>query len=251
MTFHVVIPARMASTRLPDKPLADLGGKPMIVRVCEQAVQCGAASVTVAADDERIVQAVRNGGFRALMTSADHPSGTDRIHEAASQLNLSNDAIVVNVQGDEPLMPPELIARVAHELSLQKNAVMATACHGIRDAADMLNPNVVKVVIDADSLALYFSRAPIPFPRDAFNGEAKKIPDGLPVYRHIGIYAYRMGFLKIYADLIPATIEQFESLEQLRVLWHGYKIAVTIADQAPPGGVDTAEDLARVRALFA
>jgi 3-deoxy-manno-octulosonate cytidylyltransferase (CMP-KDO synthetase) len=250
MSFHVIIPARMASARLPGKPLAGIGGKPMVVRVCEQAAQCGAASVTVAADDERIVQAVRNAGFNALMTSGDHPSGTDRIHEAASQLNLPDDAIVVNLQGDEPLMPPELVARVAHELSQQKNAVMATACHAIRDAADMLNPNVVKVVIDADNLALYFSRAPIPYPRDAFNGEAKKIPDGLPVYRHIGLYAYRMSFLKIYADLMPSAIEQFESLEQLRVMWHGYKIAVSVVNQAPPGGVDTPEDLARVRALY-
>ncbi len=255
MTFHVIIPARMASTRLPHKPLADIAGKAMVVRVAEQAAKSGAASVSVAADDERIVQVVRAAGFNAVMTAADHESGTDRIHEAAGKLNLGDDAIVVNVQGDEPLMPPELIDRVARELALQKHAVMATACHALHDVADMHNPNIVKVVIDADNLALYFSRAPIPYARDAFASAGNEagqdtLPDGLPACRHIGIYAYRTGFLKIYADLAPVAIERYESLEQLRVLWHGYKIAVCHVPAAPPGGVDTPEDLARVRALF-
>ncbi len=240
----------MASTRLPNKPLADIGGKPMIVRVAEQAAQSGAVSVTVAADDQRIAQAAREAGYSAVMTAISHISGTDRLHEAATQLNLDDDAIVVNVQGDEPLMPPDLIARVAKELALQKKAVMSTACHVIHDVADMLNPNVVKVVLDADSLALYFSRAPIPYARDAFLLVPKKMPEALPAFRHIGIYAYRVGFLKTYSDLVPATIEQFESLEQLRVLWHGYKIAVSLAEHAPPGGVDTQEDLDRVRAVL-
>jgi 3-deoxy-manno-octulosonate cytidylyltransferase (CMP-KDO synthetase) len=252
MTFHVIIPARMASVRLPNKPLADIGGMPMIVRVAQQAAQCGAASVTVAADDQRIIDAARAAGFNALMTDADHISGTDRIHQAASLLGLSDDAIVVNVQGDEPLIPPQLIALVAENLKQNKNAVMATACHALHDFADMLNPNVVKVVLDADSLALYFSRAPIPYPRDALmQHDVDVFPQGLPAYRHIGIYAYRASFLKIYSDLSPAPIEKFESLEQLRVLWHGYKIAVSVVMDAPPAGVDTAEDLARVQKVFA
>lgn len=251
MTFHVIIPARMASMRLPNKPLADIGGAPMIVRVAQQAAQSGAASVTIAADDQRIVDAARAAGFIALMTDADHVSGTDRIHQAASMLGLADDVLVVNVQGDEPLIPPQLIALVAEKLQQNKNAVMATACHALYDFADMLNPNIVKVVLDADSLALYFSRAPIPYPRDALmQHDVDQFPQGLPAYRHIGIYAYRASFLKIYADLSPAPIEKFESLEQLRVLWHGYKIAVSVVADAPPAGVDTAEDLARVQTAF-
>ncbi len=251
MTFHVIIPARMASMRLPNKPLADIGGAPMIVRVAQQAAQSGAASVTIAADDQRIVDAARAAGFNALMTDADHVSGTDRIHQAASMLGLADDALVVNVQGDEPLIPPQLIALVAEKLQQNKNAVMATTCHALYDFADMLNPNIVKVVLDADSLALYFSRAPIPYPRDTLmQHDVEVFPQGLPAYRHIGIYSYRASFLKIYADLSPAPIEKFESLEQLRVLWHGYKIAVSVVADAPPAGVDTAEDLARVQKAF-
>lgn len=251
MTFHVIIPARMASTRLPEKPLADIGGAPMIVRVAQQAALSGAASVTVAADDERIIAAARAAGFAALMTDADHISGTDRIHQAAGMLGLDDDAIVVNVQGDEPLIPPQLIARVAAELTQQAHAVMATACHAIHDKADMMNPNIVKVVVDADSLAMYFSRAPIPYPRDAFAQQGQNLPQGLPVWRHVGIYAYRAGFLKIYSDLSSTALEKFESLEQLRVLWHGYKIAVSVVVDAPPAGVDTADDLLRVQNAFA
>lgn len=252
MSFHVIIPARMASLRLPNKPLADIGGQPMIVRVAQQAAKCGAVSVTVAGDDARIIDAAKAAGFNALMTDMQHTSGTERIHQAAAMLGLADDAIVVNVQGDEPLIPPQLIARVAKELAQQKHAVMATACHTLHDFADMLNPNVVKVVLDADSLALYFSRAPIPYPRDALmQHDVDVFPSGLPAYRHIGIYAYRVGFLKIYSDLSPPALEKFESLEQLRVLWHGYKIAVSVVADAPPAGVDTAEDLARVRKIFA
>ncbi|MEY4728847.1 MAG: 3-deoxy-manno-octulosonate cytidylyltransferase [Pseudomonadota bacterium] len=252
MTFHVIIPARMASMRLPNKPLADIGGAPMIVRVAQQAAQSGAASVTVAGDDASIIAAAKAAGFNALMTDLHHTSGTERIYQAASILGLSDDAIVVNVQGDEPLIPPQLIALVAEKLQQNKNAVMATACHALHAFADMLNPNVVKVVLDADSLALYFSRAPIPYPRDTLmQHDVDAFPSGLPAYRHIGIYAYRASFLKIYADLSPAPLEKFESLEQLRVLWHGYKIAVSVVANAPPAGVDTAEDLARVQKVFA
>jgi 3-deoxy-manno-octulosonate cytidylyltransferase (CMP-KDO synthetase) len=251
MTFHVIIPARMASMRLPNKPLADIGGAPMVVRVAQQATKSGAASVTVAGDDAKIIDAAKAAGFSALMTDAHHTSGTERIHQAAMLLNLDDDAIVVNVQGDEPLIPPRLIARVASELAQQKHAVMATACHAIHDSADMLNPNIVKVVLNADSLAMYFSRAPIPYPRDAFTQhDVDKLPEGLPVFRHIGIYAYRVGFLKIYSDLSPTAMEKFESLEQLRVLWHGYKIAVSVETDAPPAGVDTPQDLARVQKIF-
>ncbi len=251
MSFHVIIPARMASMRLPNKPLADIGGQPMIVRVAQQAAKSGAASVTVAGDDARIIDAAKAAGFNAQMTDLHHTSGTERIHQAATLLGLDDDAIVVNVQGDEPCIPPQLIARVATELAQQKHAVMATACHAIHDSADMLNPNIVKVVINADSLAMYFSRAPIPYPREHFTQhEVDHFPQGLPAYRHIGIYAYRVGFLKIYADLSPTAMEKFESLEQLRVLWHGYKIAMSVVEVAPPAGVDTPEDLARVQKLF-
>ncbi len=251
MSFHVIIPARMASTRLPNKPLADIGGLPMIVRVAQQAAQCGAASITIAGDDQRIIDAAQAAGFSALLTDVRHTSGTERIHQAASLLGLADDAIVVNVQGDEPLIPPQLIALVAEKLQQNKNAVMATACHALHDFADMLNPNIVKVVLDADSLALYFSRAPIPYARDALmQHDVDQFPQGLPAYRHIGIYAYRVSFLKMYAGLSATALERFESLEQLRVLWHGYKIAVSVVTDAPPAGVDTPDDLARVQKFF-
>ncbi|MGB8338341.1 MAG: 3-deoxy-manno-octulosonate cytidylyltransferase [Burkholderiales bacterium] len=251
MSFHVIIPARMASTRLPNKPLADIGGQPMIVRVAQLAAKSGAASVTVAADDVRIIEAVRAAGFNALMTDADHASGTDRIHQAAAKLRLDDDAIVVNLQGDEPLLPPQLAEFVAVQLKQNNKAMMATTCHAIHNFADLLNPNIVKVVLDADSLALYFSRAPVPYPRDELmQHDVDTYPTGLPAFRHIGIYAYRAGFLKIYSDLSPAPIEKFESLEQLRVLWHGYKISVAVLTDVPPPGVDTPEDLARARKHF-
>ena len=240
MSFHVVIPARYASTRFPGKPLADLGGKPMVVRVCERAAQSGAAAVHVATDDERIAQAVRKHGHAALMTRADHASGTDRLAEAAAQLKLKDDQIVVNVQGDEPLMAPSLIARVAGLLDEKKNAVVSTACHAIHDPASLDNPNVVKVVLDAEGYALYFSRARIPYPREA----------GGAWFRHAGIYGYRVGFLKRFSKLEISPLEKAEALEQLRVLWHGLRIAVAVSETEIPPGVDTPRDLEAVRRMF-
>lgn len=235
--FAVLIPARHASTRFPGKPLADLAGKPMVVHVCERARESGADAVCVATDDKRIADVVRSHGFEARMTRAEHPSGTDRIAEAAAALGLADEAIVVNVQGDEPLVPPALIARVAAALAADAGASVATACHPIHDAAEFANPNVVKVVLDAKGRALYFSRAGIPYPRD---GGA---PAGL---RHVGLYAYRMAFLRRYAGLAPAPPERAEQLEQLRVLWHGERIAVVVEHGAIPPGVDTPADLEAV-----
>ncbi|MHB1246004.1 MAG: 3-deoxy-manno-octulosonate cytidylyltransferase [Sulfuriferula sp.] len=247
--FIAVIPARYASTRLPAKSLADIAGKPMVVRVAERAQLSGASAVWVAADDERIISAVKEHGYQALLTAPHHASGTDRLAEVMDILSLDDDTIVVNVQGDEPLIDPTLIHAVARELRLHPEAVMATACHAIHDYATLTNPNVVKLVTDAEGYALYFSRAPIPWPRDAF-AAGQSLPDGLPVFRHIGLYAYRAGFLRQYAGLTPAPIEHFESLEQLRVLWHGYKISVAVSELPAQPGVDTAEDLARVRQLW-
>jgi 3-deoxy-manno-octulosonate cytidylyltransferase (CMP-KDO synthetase) len=250
--FTVVIPARYASTRLPGKPLADIGGKPMVVRVAERAAKSGATTVVVATDDRRILDAVSAHGFRALMTRKDHASGTDRIAEVAKQLRLPASHIVVNVQGDEPLIAPALIRRVADNLAAHREAAIATAACRIRDAADIANPNVVKVVLDRNGLALYFSRAPIPWARDAWTGgkTGRSLPPGLPALRHLGIYAYRCSFLKTYSRLAPAPIEQFEALEQLRALAHGHRISVAISAAAPHPGVDTPRDLARVRRLL-
>ena len=249
--FKVVIPARFASTRLPGKPLLDIGGRPMVVHVVERAMESGADEVWVATDHEGIADAVRAHGFRVCMTSRYHPSGTDRIAEVVDQRGWSDETIVVNVQGDEPLIAPSLIRSVAQQLHDRPQAAIATACHAIHDRAEMLNPNVVKVVADAQGYALYFSRAPIPWARDAWaNPTHVSLPDGLPAYRHIGIYAYRASFLKIYHRLQPAAIEQFEALEQLRALWHGYRIGVAIVKDAPAAGVDTAEDLERVRRMI-
>ena len=241
MSFTVIIPARYASTRFPGKPLADLGGKPMIARVCERAAASGARSVCVATDDERIATAVRAHGFDARMTRADHPSGTDRIAQAAAAMGLAPAEIVVNVQGDEPLIAPTLIARVAAALAAHPQASVSTACHPLHDAAAFANPNVVKVVLDAEGYALYFSRAPIPHPR------AGGVPACL---RHIGIYGYRMSFLGRYASLAPAPLEEIEALEQLRVLWHGFRIAVAVSDEQAPPGVDTPQDLEAVRKML-
>lgn len=241
MPFHVVIPARFASTRFPGKPLADLGGKPMVVRVCERAAASGAQSVTVATDDAGILQAVQEHGHRALMTRAEHPSGTDRIAEAAAALGLGAGAIVVNVQGDEPLIDPGLIKDVAAMLERNRDASMSTACHPIRDEASLDNPNVVKVVLDAAGYALYFSRSRIPFPREA----------GGIWYRHAGIYGYRLEFLKKFSSLKPVSIEQTEALEQLRALWHGHRIVVVVSQAAIPPGVDTPQDLEAVRKMIA
>ena len=245
MKFRVIIPARYASSRFPGKPLADLGGKPMVVRVCEQAAKSGAAAVHVATDDARIAQAVRAGGHAALMTRADHASGTDRLAEAATQLGLGDEEIVVNLQGDEPLMEPSLIAAVAAALGTMDEASIATACHPIHDAAALANPNVVKVVLDARGYALYFSRALIPHP-----GAQSGPTAGGRWFRHAGLYAYRAGFLRRYASLEPAPPEKTEALEQLRALWHGYRIAVVISEREIPSGVDTPQDLEAVRRML-
>jgi 3-deoxy-manno-octulosonate cytidylyltransferase (CMP-KDO synthetase) len=248
--FTALIPARYSSTRLPGKPLSDIGGKPMVVRVAERARASGALRVCVATDDARIVDTVREHGFDAVMTRADHPTGTDRLAEAASLLALDDAAIVVNVQGDEPLLEPSLMREVAETLSAHGEAAIATACHLIDDPAEAFNPNVVKVVLDRACYALYFSRATIPWARDAFAGDRSRLPPGLPLYRHYGLYAYRVSFLRLYPTLPPAPIERFEALEQLRALWHGYRIVGLVTRGAPAPGVDTLEDLERVRALF-
>lgn len=248
--FTVVIPARMASTRLPDKPLADIGGLPMVVRVAQRALQSEASQVVVAADDERIVAACAAHGVQALLTRQDHLSGSDRLAEACQLLGLPDDAVVVNVQGDEPLIPPALINEVARVLSERPDASMSTAAHAIGSVEEFTNPNVVKVVMDARQMALYFSRAPIPWWRE---GQAdsgfKALPSPAPL-RHIGIYAYRAGFLALFPTLPPAPIETTESLEQLRALWHGHRIAVHVTPEAPGPGVDTPQDLALVRSLI-
>ena len=239
MKFSVIIPARYASTRFPGKPLADLAGKPMVVRVCERAAKSGAAAVHVATEDRRIAQAVERAGFAAVMTSAEHASGTDRIAEAAKKLKLKRNQVVVNVQGDEPLISPRLIREVGTLLERRRDASVATACHAIHDAAALVNPNVVKVVLDAAGYALYFSRSQIPYPREP----------GATCYRHAGIYGYRVGFLKRYTRLEPSPLEQSEALEQLRVLWHGYRIAVAVSKAEIPPGVDTPQDLDAVRRI--
>lgn len=249
--FTVVIPARMASSRLPNKPLADIVGVPMVVRVAQRALLSNARQVVVAADDERIVQACEAHGIRALLTRQDHVSGSDRLAEACQLLGLADDAIVVNVQGDEPLIHPGLINDVANLLTQRPEASMSTAAHAIAQLQEFTNPNVVKVVLDARQMALYFSRAPIPWWRDGQSEEGfKSLPSPAPL-RHVGIYGYRAGFLRLFPQLPPAPIETMESLEQLRAMWHGHRIAVHITDEAPGPGVDTPEDLARVRALLA
>ena len=248
--FIAVIPARFASTRLPGKPLADIAGKPMVVRVADQAKKSGAQRVVIATDHVEVKAAAEQHGHFAVMTRADHAQGTDRIAEVVTQLALADDAIVVNVQGDEPLIDPQLIARVAETLASKPDAAMATAAHVITDADEFFSPNVVKVVCNAAGFAHYFSRAPIPYARDAFAQSKNTLPSSFPALRHIGIYAYRASFLKRYAVLAPAPTEQIEALEQLRALYHGFAIAVHIWDGALAPGVDTPEDLARVRGLF-
>lgn len=247
--FKVVVPARYASSRLPAKPLLDLGGKPMVVRVAERALASGAEEVLVATDHPEIFAAVRDHGLTVVMTREDHPSGTDRLAEVAQQQGWAADELVVNVQGDEPLVEPEIIRHTAVCLA-DSGAAIATVAHPIADAADFFNPNVVKVVCRSDGDALYFSRAPIPYARDAFALSREHLPEGLPVYRHVGLYAYRASFLRAYAGLAPAPLEQFEALEQLRALWHGYRINVALVEGAPAPGVDTPEDAERMRKLF-
>ncbi|MDX9994178.1 MAG: 3-deoxy-manno-octulosonate cytidylyltransferase [Rhodocyclaceae bacterium] len=251
MDFRVVIPARMASTRLPGKPLADIAGKPMVVRVCEVAARSGAGEIVVATDDRRVMDAVSAHGYPAMLTRADHPSGTDRIAEVAHERGWHDDDIVVNVQGDEPLIDPALIAQVAQALAGDATAAIATAAHAIDDIADFMNPNVVKVVTAANGRALYFSRAPIPWHRDGLAMTRERLPQGFMPLRHVGLYAYRVAFLHRYGALATAPVEAFESLEQLRALWHGFPIRVIECVQRPAPGVDTAEDLERVRDLFA
>ena len=245
MSFTVIIPARLASTRLPNKPLADLGGKPMIVRVAERARASGATRIVVATDHADILAACAAHGIDARMTRSDHPSGTDRIAEVARELGLAMDEVVVNLQGDEPLIDPGLLAACAGRIGAE--VPMATCAHPLQDVADVFNPNVVKVVLDKAGRALYFSRATIPWHRDAFAATRDALPPGYAPLRHIGLYAYSNAFLQAYPGLEPAPLEQVEALEQLRVLWHGYPIAVHITDSAPEAGVDTPDDLARVR----
>lgn len=250
MSFIAVIPARAASTRLPDKPLLDIAGKPMVVRTAQQAALSGASRVVVATDDERIQAAAQQHGFEALLTRADHPTGTDRLAEVASLLNLAPDVIMVNVQGDEPLIDPELINQVAQLLAQQSDASIATCATPILAANALFNPNVVKVVCTQQQRALYFSRAPIPWARDALADGGQHLAPGIPALHHIGLYAYRVEFLKRFSSLAAGPLESFESLEQLRALENGYAIAVHITPSHPAAGVDTADDLARVRESF-
>ena len=245
MGFIVIIPARLASTRLPNKPLADLGGKPKVVRVAERARESGAERIIVATDHADIAAACQAHGVEVCMTRADHPSGTDRIAEVARTLNLAPGAVVVNLQGDEPLIDPALLAACAALIG--PDVPMATCAHPLHDVADVFNPNVVKVVLDKFGRALYFSRATIPWHRDGFAATREALPASYAALRHIGLYAYSNAFLQTYPGLTPAPLEAVEALEQLRVLWHGYPIAVHITDSAPAAGVDTPEDLARVR----
>lgn len=251
-SFHVIVPARYASSRLPGKPLADIAGKPMIVHVLERAAASGAAEVWAAVDHPEVASAVRAHGFRAVMTSPTCACGTDRLAEAAVRLGWPENAVIVNVQGDEPLIDPALIRQTAACLHQHPEAAMATAAHPLHDPAQMFNPNVVKVVLDSAGRALYFSRAPIPWARDAWAANAAhsapaSLPQGLPVYRHIGLYAYRAGFLRRYPRLDAPAIEAFEALEQLRALWHGERIAVWVSDAPAMPGVDTPADLEAVR----
>jgi 3-deoxy-manno-octulosonate cytidylyltransferase (CMP-KDO synthetase) len=249
--FRVVIPARYASTRLPAKPLLDLGGKPMVVRVAERALLSGAEEVVVATDHAEVLAAAERHGLRTLLTRSDHRSGTDRLAEVVELAGWSDDTIVVNVQGDEPLIDPSLIACTAEQLATS-GAEIATLAHPLGEAADFFNPNIVKVVLAAGGDALYFSRAPIPYARDHFAREAggETLPAGMLAYRHVGLYAYRAHFLRTYSELAPSPLESIEALEQLRALWHGFRISVAIADHLPTAGVDTPEDAQRVQEWF-
>lgn len=245
--FHIVIPARYASSRLPGKPLVDIGGKAMILHVVDRARECGAASITVATDDDRIFDLLVDNYIQVVMTSSTHQSGTDRLAEVAHVMGWTESEIVVNLQGDEPLMPPSIVKQVAVNLDRHELASIATLCTPIESYDEMVNPNAVKVVMDTSGYALYFSRAPIPWFRDGFGEEEQWMPTMTGCYRHLGLYAYRTGFLKRYADWESAPLEQCESLEQLRALWKGEKIHVDIATEIPPPGVDTEEDLELVR----
>jgi 3-deoxy-manno-octulosonate cytidylyltransferase (CMP-KDO synthetase) len=249
MGFCVLIPARLASTRLPDKPLADIGGRPMVVRVAQRARESSAQRVVVAADDSRIVQACEAHGVEAVLTRTDHASGSDRLAQACELLGLSGQDVVVNVQGDEPMIDPALIDSVAALLQTRPEASMSTAAHPIASLDEFSNPNVVKAVLDAQGFALYFSRAAIPWWRDGFAAGSLELPQPAPL-RHVGIYGYRAQFLRQFPQLAQAPMEQTEALEQLRALWHGHRIAVHVTQAAPGIGVDTPQDLERVRALW-
>lgn len=249
MDFAVVIPARYASTRLPGKPLRLIRGMPMIEHVYRRALESGAVRVAIAVDDERVLEACNAFGADVVMTSADHASGTDRIAEVARGWECGDDAIIVNVQGDEPLIPPVLIRQVAENLSARPHASIATLCERIERVEDLFAPQVVKVVTDAQGYALYFSRAAVPWDRDAFAQDAAVLP-ATDYFRHIGLYAYRAGFLREFAAWEPCPPEQAEALEQLRALWHGYRIHVAEAQARSAPGVDTQEDLTRVAALL-
>ena len=252
MSFKVVVPARYASTRLPAKPLLDLGGKPMVVRVAERAALSGAGEIWVATDHAEVWAAAEQYGLAVRLTRVDHATGTDRLSEVVEQCGWEDETVVVNVQGDEPLIDPELVAATARRL-VESGADIATVAHPIAAAADFFNPSVVKVVCNAVGDALYFSRAPIPYARDHFaqNPDGESLPDAMTALRHVGLYAYRARFLRAYAKLPPSPLEGMESLEQLRALWHGYRISVLVSDSLPMPGVDTPEDAARMQAWFA
>ena len=249
MTFTVLIPARMASSRLPDKPLADLAGLPMVVRVAQRANESSANRVVVATDDARVLAACQSHGVEAIMTRSDHLSGSDRLAEACEILKLKDQEIVVNVQGDEPLIAPESIDAVAKLLATRDDCSMSTLAHAIDAVEEFSSPHVVKVVLDARDTALYFSRAPIAWWRDGFSDGIHHLPSPAPL-RHVGLYAYRVAFLRVFPQLTPAPLEMLESLEQLRALWHGHRIAVHVSEHAPGPGIDTPDDLARVRRFF-
>ncbi|KPP98910.1 3-deoxy-manno-octulosonate cytidylyltransferase [Marinobacter sp. HL-58] len=253
MSYTVVIPARYASTRLPGKPLADIAGRPMIAHVHDRACESGASRVIIATDDSRIETACRAFGAEVVMTSANHASGTDRLEEVARLMNFGPDERVVNVQGDEPLIPPELIDQVAANLEAHPDAAIATLCEPIPDATSVFNPNVVKVVFDHRGMAHYFSRAPIPWARDAWHTPEgdRSLPEGVGYYRHIGIYGYRVSLLRDFVTWAPAPAEVTESLEQLRALYNGARIHVEEACRIPPSGVDTQQDLERLRTIMA
>ena len=246
-SFTAIIPARMRSTRLPGKMLADVAGKPLVAWAAERAKQSGARRVVVATDHEDIAKALQPLGFETCLTSPDHETGTDRLAEAVAKLGLGESEIVVNVQGDEPLIDPKLVRGVAEALAARPEASISTAVHPLESADEFFDPNVVKVVLDGEGFALYFSRAPIPYARDAFKASRTALPAGFPALRHIGIYGYRVRFLRQYATMKPIPIERFEALEQLRALGHGHRIAVTTWNEPMAPGVDTPEDLERVR----
>ncbi|MGX5660187.1 3-deoxy-manno-octulosonate cytidylyltransferase [Castellaniella ginsengisoli] len=250
MSFIVIVPARAASTRLPGKQLLDVGGLPMVVRTARQAARSAAGRVLIATDHASIAHAAAEHGIEVLMTRPDHPTGTDRLSEAATALGLHDDDVVVNVQGDEPLIDPALIDAVATLLTRHPDAAIATCAAPILDADTLFDPNAVKVVLGANDRALYFSRAPIPWARDALADGQRRLAPGLPAWLHIGLYAYRAGFLRQFPELPPGRLERVESLEQLRALEQGFPILVHTVDAVPARGVDTPEDLARVRALF-